>query len=271
MAHFQEPRSPRALRSPPASPAKPAESPTSPTARKTAKRSLGETSPGGSRPPRPKRVNSYSELNFSSIVRVDSLGTMALPAFGEGGSASEDEHSKRRPARAPSFGIDVDEVDEGETEQRADTTAGATPPAIVAAFGSRPMPPPPQVPRGASPGVVTASPGPTPPPQPRPSVRRNARSFAELGEEEIVKEDEQWVAPEPISQPSPPIAIGQPAPPTRASPPIAIAPRGLRSPPLRPPARSAEPRFPTGHRGFGESLDLGGFSPGAPPASGSRR
>ena len=85
MAHFQEPRSPRALRSPPASPAKPAESPTSPTARKTAKRSLGETSPGGSRPPRPKRVNSYSELNFSSIVRVDSLGTMALPAFGEGG------------------------------------------------------------------------------------------------------------------------------------------------------------------------------------------
>ena len=59
----------------------------SPTARKTAKRSLGETSPGGSRPPRPKRVNSYSELNFSSIVRVDSLGTMALPAFGEGGSA----------------------------------------------------------------------------------------------------------------------------------------------------------------------------------------
>ena len=39
----------------------------------------------------------------------------------------------------------------------------------------------------------------------------------------------------------------------------------------RPPARSAEPRFPTGHRGFGESLDLGGFSPGAPPASGSRR
>ena len=65
MAHFQEPRSPRALRSPPASPAKPAESPTSPTARKTAKRSLGETSPGGSRPPRPKRVNSYSELNFS--------------------------------------------------------------------------------------------------------------------------------------------------------------------------------------------------------------
>ena len=101
MAHFQEPRSPRALRSPPASPAKPAESPTSPTARKTAKRSLGETSPGGSRPPRPKRVNSYSELNFSSIVRVDSLGTMALPAFGEGGSASEDEHSKRRPARAP--------------------------------------------------------------------------------------------------------------------------------------------------------------------------
>ena len=127
MAHFQEPRSPRALRSPPASPAKPAESPTSPTARKTAKRSLGETSPGGSRPPKPKRVNSYSELNFSSIVRVDSLGTMALPAFGEGGSASEDENSKRRPARAPSFGIDVDEEEEhGETEQRADTTAGAT-------------------------------------------------------------------------------------------------------------------------------------------------
>ena len=124
---------------------------------------------------------------------------------------------------------------------------------------------------GVAPAVVTASPGPTPPPQPRPSVRRNARSFAELGEEEIVKEDEQWVAPEPISQPSPPIAIGQPAPPTRASPPIAIAPRGPRSPPLRPPARSAEPRFPTGHRGFGESLDLGGFSPGAPPASGSRR
>ena len=273
MAHFQEPRSPRALRSPPASPAKPAESPTSPTARKTAKRSLGETSPGGSRPPRPKRVNSYSELNFSSIVRVDSLGTMALPAFGEGGSASEDENSKRRPARAPSFGIDVDEEEEVDSsEQRADTTAGATPPAIVAAFGSRPMPPPPvPQPRGASPGVVTASPGPTPPPQPRPSVRRNARSFAELGEEEVVREEEPWVAPEPASQPSPPIAIGQPAPQTRASPPIAIAPRGPRSPPLRPPARSAEPRFPTGHRGFGESLDLGGFSPGAPPASGSRR
>ena len=204
--------------------------------------------------PKPKRVNSYSELNFSSIVRVDSLGTMALPAFGEGGSASEDENSKRRPARAPSFGIDVDEEEEtGETERRADTTAGATPPAIVAAFGSRPMPPPPvPQPRGASPGVVTASPGPTPPPPSRPSVRRNARSFAELGEEEVVREESEWVAPEPQPRPSPPIAIGQPAPQTRASPPIAIAPRGPRSPPLRPPARSAEPRFPTGHRGFGE-------------------
>ena len=97
------------------------------------------------------------------------------------------------------------------------------------------------------------------------------RPCAELGEEEVVREEEPWVAPEPAPRPSPPIAIGQPVSQTRASPPIAIAPRGPRSPPQRPPARSAEPRFPTGHRGFGESLDLGGFSPGAPPASGSRR
>ena len=223
MAHFQEPRSPRALRSPPASPAKPAESPTSPTARKTAKRSLGETSPGGSRPPRPKRVNSYSELNFSSIVRVDSLGTMALPAFGEGGSASEDENSKRRRARARRSASTstrrksmIVRPSSGRTRRRA-RRAGDRRGVRVAAHAPASH----TQPRGASPGVVTASPGPTPPPPSRPSVRHNARSFAELGEEEVVREEEPWVAPEPQPQPSPPIAIGQPAPQTRASPPIA--------------------------------------------------
>mgnify|MGYP003329001968 CR=1 FL=1 len=32
--------------------------------------------------------------------------------------------------------------------------------------------------------------------------------YAELGEEEVVREEEPWVAPEPASQPSPPLALG---------------------------------------------------------------
>jgi hypothetical protein len=88
MSSFPEPRSPRRFLSPPESPAK---SPMSPGKRKTQKRNLGEMSPGGLKQPRPKRVNSYSELNFSSIVRVDSLGTMALPAFAVGEGSTEDK------------------------------------------------------------------------------------------------------------------------------------------------------------------------------------
>jgi len=258
MSSFPEPRSPRRFLSPPESPAK---SPMSPGKRKTQKRNLGEMSPGGLKQPRPKRVNSYSELNFSSIVRVDSLGTMALPAFAVGEGSTEDKVEKRS-TRAPSFGIDVDEADGQflleEDEVRADVTAGATPPAIVAAFGrARPMP----APRPVLPPAkrVTVAPAPTPPPARRPSMRRNAHSFAEIGEEEV---EPAPAAPAPAPSPSVPIrSVDQ-------SPPIAIAPRDPRSPPSRPvpigAAASAPRGFPTGQRGFGESLDLGGFSPGAP-------
>ena len=122
MARRQEPRSPRAMRSPPASPAKPAALCDEPDGAQDGQAEFArDVAPGGSRPPRPKRVNSYSELNFSSIVRVDSLGTMALPAFGEGGSRRGRAFEAAVPARAPSFGIDVDEEEEtGEAEQRAE-------------------------------------------------------------------------------------------------------------------------------------------------------
>ena len=58
-------------------------SPSSPRRKRTsddARSPAGSFDDGDARPP--KRVNSYSELNFSSIVRVDSLGPMAMGGDG---------------------------------------------------------------------------------------------------------------------------------------------------------------------------------------------
>ena len=151
---------------------------------------------GRSRPPKPKRVNSYSELSFSSIVRVDSLGTMALPAVGNG-SASEDENSKRRPARAPSFGIDVDEEEEVDSSERGRTR----PPTRRRRRSSR------RSGRGPCPRLPFRNRG----ARRRASSRRRRarrrlhlhgrpsaqRAVVGLGEEEVVREESEWTRRSP--------------------------------------------------------------------------
>lgn len=208
-------------------------SPSSPRRKRTsddARSPAGSFDDGDARPP--KRVNSYSELNFGAICRVDSLASMALPELG-----ATESSGPPPPASSPS-------KREAWAPRLADITA--SPVAATRSLGGAAADAAPRVER-----VSLAPPAASPVRRsarhaPRRDLRRRENSFSELG---LVGEE----PPDSAAPPSPPIEIKPPQ--LTPSLPVAVA-RSWDAPP-----RDSDGYPQSRSRGFTETLDFGGFSP----------
>ena len=245
------------VRSPSSSPRSPPSprSPSSPRSRResfdspTLKRPLEERREGEERSRPPKRVNSYSELNFGLICRVDSLASMALPELGavEAPASCETAGSARAPPPSPA-------------RERWAPDLGDITQSPVAAYRGLGAPAAPPVDRAPA-----ASPTRRSLRQTAARQRRRENSFSELGLVGDEAVDAAAAAVDGALPPSPPISIAPADKPAAAdaiapSTPVAVASSwagGDRGTSAAPVAIPGAPR----DRGFTESIDFGGFSP----------
>ena len=226
-------------------------SPSSPRRKRTsddARSPAGSFDDGDARPP--KRVNSYSELNFGAICRVDSLASMALPELGateSSGPPPPASSPSKREAWAPRL-ADITASPVAATRSLGGAAADAAPRVERAALAPPAAGPPPSPVRAAP---ARAAPAASPVRRsarhaPRRDLRRRENSFSELG---LVGEE----PPESATPPSPPIEIKPPQ--LTPSLPVAVA-RSWDAPP-----RDSDGYPQSRSRGFTETLDFGGFSP----------